>query len=197
MWPATSEPRNGESSPSFCPIGWMESEALRLAPSALAPLDDRMLEMSIEVSYGHVNILGYFTPLGRSPVGARCRPETPTLRYQALLAAIPVLLRSTTSRQRDVAYRRFFCLTEESRYGLLDRRGGWYSTRVTFTIELERDTDGRWLAEVPALPGVLCYGEDRDDAVARVQALALRVIAERLENREAPPEFLNVTFEAA
>ncbi|HEY4581190.1 MAG TPA: type II toxin-antitoxin system HicB family antitoxin [Candidatus Acidoferrales bacterium] len=68
---------------------------------------------------------------------------------------------------------------------------------MTFTIELEREDDGRWLAEVPALSGVLCYGQDRDEAVARVQALALRVIAERLERAEAPAEFLNVTFKAA
>ena len=50
---------------------------------------------------------------------------------------------------------------------------------------------------MPALPGVLCYGQDRDEAVAGVQALALRVIAERLENREEPAEFLNATFQAA
>jgi predicted RNase H-like HicB family nuclease len=68
---------------------------------------------------------------------------------------------------------------------------------VTFTIELERETDGRWLAEVPALPGVMCYAQTRDEAVARVQALALRVIAERLEHGEAPAELLNVTFQAA
>jgi predicted RNase H-like HicB family nuclease len=68
---------------------------------------------------------------------------------------------------------------------------------MTFTIELERENDGRWLAEVEALPGVMCYGQDRDEAVAKVQALALRVIAERLENREAPVEYLNVTFKAA
>jgi predicted RNase H-like HicB family nuclease len=73
----------------------------------------------------------------------------------------------------------------------------WYIGRVTFTIELEREDDGRWLAEVPALPGVMTYGQDRDDAVARVQALALRVIADRLEHREAPAEFLNVNFQAA
>ena len=60
--------------------------------------------------------------------------------------------------------------------------GGRLST-VTFPIEIERETDGRWLAEVPALPGVMCYGQDRDEAVALVQALALRVIAERLEHR--------------
>ena len=81
--------------------------------------------------------------------------------------------------------------------GLLDSRPGWYSTAVTFTIEIEREDDGRWIAEVPTLPGVLCYGKDRDEAIAGVQALALRVIAERLEQREAPAEFLNVTFQAA
>lgn len=68
---------------------------------------------------------------------------------------------------------------------------------MTFTVEIEREADGRWIAEVAALPGVLAYGADRDEAVARVQALALRVIAERLEHREAPAEFLNVTFNAA
>jgi predicted RNase H-like HicB family nuclease len=68
---------------------------------------------------------------------------------------------------------------------------------VVFSVELEREDDGRWLAEVPALPGVMAYGMDRDEAVARVQALALRVIAERLEHRETPAEFLNVTFHAA
>ena len=68
---------------------------------------------------------------------------------------------------------------------------------MTFPIELEREADGRWIAEVPALPGVLCYRQDHDEAVVGVQALALRVIAERLENREVPAEFLNVTFQAA
>ena len=74
---------------------------------------------------------------------------------------------------------------------------GCYITRVTFSIELEREDDGRWMAEVPMLAGVMCYGADRDEAVARVQALALRVIADRLEHREAAAEFLHVTFHAA
>jgi predicted RNase H-like HicB family nuclease len=68
---------------------------------------------------------------------------------------------------------------------------------VTLTIELEREDDGRWLAGIATLPGVMCYGADRDEAVAKVQALALRVIAERLEHRETPAEFLNVSFKAA
>ena len=68
---------------------------------------------------------------------------------------------------------------------------------MTLQIELEQETDGRWIAEVPSLPGVLIYGVTRTDAVAKVQALALRVLAERLEHGEAVPEFLTVTFEAA
>jgi predicted RNase H-like HicB family nuclease len=80
---------------------------------------------------------------------------------------------------------------------LLDSRLRCYIRLVTFTIELEREDDGRWIAEVPDLSGVLCYGRDRNQAIARVQALALRVIAERLEHAEAPPELLNVSFKAA
>ena len=58
---------------------------------------------------------------------------------------------------------------------------------MTFPIELECETDGRWIAEVPSLAGVMCYGADRDEAVARVQALALRVLAERLELGKRQP----------
>jgi predicted RNase H-like HicB family nuclease len=65
---------------------------------------------------------------------------------------------------------------------------------VTYTVQIDREPDGRWLAEVPSLPGVMCYAGDRDEAVARVQALALRVIAERLENRESPPELITISF---
>ena len=55
-------------------------------------------------------------------------------------------------------------------------------------IETERETDGRWLAEVPCLPGVMSYGLTREEAVAQVKALALRVLADRLENGEPVPE---------
>ena len=71
-----------------------------------------------------------------------------------------------------------------------------YVDVVTFIIEVEREEDGRWLAEVPALSGVMCYGEAYDEVVANVQALALRMIAERVEHGEAPAEFVNVTFKA-
>ena len=68
---------------------------------------------------------------------------------------------------------------------------------MDFEIEIDREEDGRWIAEITTLSGVLSYGRTQDEAVARVQALALRVIAERLEHAEAPAEFLSVTFSAA
>jgi predicted RNase H-like HicB family nuclease len=68
---------------------------------------------------------------------------------------------------------------------------------VAFRIELEQETDGRWIAEVIELPGVLAYGASQDQAVAKVQALALRVVADRLEHDEAGREYLNISFAAA
>jgi predicted RNase H-like HicB family nuclease len=68
---------------------------------------------------------------------------------------------------------------------------------LSFRIEIEIEGDGRWIAEVPDLAGVLCYGSTRDEAIARVQALALRVLAERLDHAEAPAELLDVSFRAA
>jgi len=55
---------------------------------------------------------------------------------------------------------------------------------VKFEIECEREDDGRWLAEVPQLPGVMAYGSSRDEAMARAEILALRVLAERLKHGE-------------
>jgi predicted RNase H-like HicB family nuclease len=68
---------------------------------------------------------------------------------------------------------------------------------VVFRIELERETDGRWIAEVVELPGVLANGSTQDEAIAHVQALALRVVADQLEHDEAGREFLNISFAAA
>jgi predicted RNase H-like HicB family nuclease len=56
------------------------------------------------------------------------------------------------------------------------------------TIDIEKEEDGRWIAEVSDLPGVLAYGKTREDAIAKVEALALRVIADRLDHGEAIPE---------
>ncbi|HET6891854.1 MAG TPA: type II toxin-antitoxin system HicB family antitoxin [Pyrinomonadaceae bacterium] len=68
---------------------------------------------------------------------------------------------------------------------------------MTFTIEYEREDDGRWLAEILELPGVLAYGETSNEAIARVQALALRTLADRLEHAESAPEFGSISFAAA
>jgi predicted RNase H-like HicB family nuclease len=60
-------------------------------------------------------------------------------------------------------------------------------------IEIEREEDGRWIGEIPDLPGVMVYGQTRDEAISKVEALALRAIADRLEHGEAVPE-LNELF---
>lgn len=57
-----------------------------------------------------------------------------------------------------------------------------------YAIELELETDGRWIAEVPELPGVLTYGITKEEAVRRAQALTLHVLAERLEHGEELPQ---------
>jgi predicted RNase H-like HicB family nuclease len=59
---------------------------------------------------------------------------------------------------------------------------------VNFSIEVEQEEDGRWLSEVLELPGVLAYGQTQSEAIARVQALALRVVADRLEHGETVPQ---------
>ena len=68
---------------------------------------------------------------------------------------------------------------------------------MQFTIEYEQEEDGRWLAEVLELPGVLAYGQTVQQAMARVQALALRVLADRLEHDEAIATVMTVSFAAA
>jgi predicted RNase H-like HicB family nuclease len=65
------------------------------------------------------------------------------------------------------------------------------------TLEIEQEADGRFIAEVPDLPGVLAYGTTQEQAVARAQALALRVLADRLENGEPAPSLLPLDFRAA
>ena len=61
-----------------------------------------------------------------------------------------------------------------------------------FTLEIERENDGRWISEVTDLPGVLAYGATRDEAVAKAKALAFRVLADRLEHGEDVPEIHGV-----
>lgn len=64
-------------------------------------------------------------------------------------------------------------------------------------VEVEQEEDLRWIAEIPGLPGVLVYGQIKQEAVARVKALALRVLADRLEHGETVPETADFFLVAA
>ena len=66
-----------------------------------------------------------------------------------------------------------------------------------YTLECEREEDGRWLAEIVELPGVLAYGSNQEEAMAKAEALALRVIADRLEHREAKAQAFSIALPAA
>ena len=66
----------------------------------------------------------------------------------------------------------------------------------TLSVEIEQEEDGRWLAEVPAVPGALAYGDTAEAAAAKAEALALRALAERLEHGEPVPEIAGL-FKAA
>lgn len=67
---------------------------------------------------------------------------------------------------------------------------------MKLVVEVEQEIDGRWIAEVPALPGTMAYGATRDLAIAGAEALALRVLAERIENGETIP-LIPVLFSVA
>ncbi len=68
---------------------------------------------------------------------------------------------------------------------------------MNFTIETELEDDGRVIAEVTELPGVLVYGQTESEAIAKVQALALRVLADQVEHSEAAPGLMSISFVAA
>lgn len=68
---------------------------------------------------------------------------------------------------------------------------------MQFTVETEQEVDGRWIAEVTEIPGVMKYGKSREEAIAYAEALALRVLAERIEKGEQPVEPIHITFAAA
>ena len=70
------------------------------------------------------------------------------------------------------------------------------SRELAMRVEIEREDDGRWIAEVPALPGVLVYGATEEEARAKAEALALRVIADRIENGEPVPSEARQLFAA-
>jgi predicted RNase H-like HicB family nuclease len=64
-------------------------------------------------------------------------------------------------------------------------------------IEIDREEDGRWIAEIPDLPGVMVYGASRDEAISKAEALALRALADRLDHGEEIPELKEVFTIAA
>lgn len=68
---------------------------------------------------------------------------------------------------------------------------------MKFELECEREADGRWIAEVPQLPGVLAYGATADEAMSRAEILALRVLADRLEHGESRPHSISFNITAA
>jgi predicted RNase H-like HicB family nuclease len=65
---------------------------------------------------------------------------------------------------------------------------------MNFDIEFERETDGRWIAEIPEIPGVLAYGATQSQAVAKAKALALRVLADRMENEVSIHDINSIAF---
>ena len=65
---------------------------------------------------------------------------------------------------------------------------------MNFDVELEQEIDGRWIAEIPEIPGVLAYGVTPLQAGARVRALALRVLADRMENEVSIPGINSIAF---
>ena len=65
---------------------------------------------------------------------------------------------------------------------------------MTLSIELDREEDGRWIAEALELPGVMSYGETREEAICNTERLAIEVIADRIKHGELPPAALNVSF---
>jgi len=68
---------------------------------------------------------------------------------------------------------------------------------MNYSLEIEQEADGRWLAEVPELPGVLAYGTSREEAMAKAEVLALRVLAEQLEHGEARALDIRISLPAA
>ncbi len=84
-----------------------------------------------------------------------------------------------------------------SRPQSMNESGLAYNEGVHLSIELDREDDGRWIAEALELPGVMTYGETREEAISSTERLAIEVIADRIKHDELPPSALNVSFMVA
>ncbi|HKV62700.1 MAG TPA: hypothetical protein VJO16_12345 [Candidatus Acidoferrum sp.] len=69
-------------------------------------------------------------------------------------------------------------------------------SHIVYKVETEREADGRWIAEIVEVPGVLAYGATENEAVASAQALALRILADRIETQKEPTDTVTVSIEA-
>lgn len=70
-------------------------------------------------------------------------------------------------------------------------------SHIVYKVETEQETDGRWIAEIVEVPGVLAYGATEKEAIASAQALALRVLADRIEQQKEPADTVTVSIQAA
>jgi predicted RNase H-like HicB family nuclease len=88
-------------------------------------------------------------------------------------------------------------LSPGSVYPLSEENTGMSAIPTTFRIEVDREQDGRWLAEVMEVNGAMAYGSTRDEAVRKAEAIALRILAERLEHGEPAPQAFAFAVQAA
>jgi predicted RNase H-like HicB family nuclease len=135
--------------------------------------------------------------------GVRCRRARPALQAElrirwelgSTLRALPH--QCDVTLETELRARRIVVTAGGTHLAI--PRTGWYGGRMAsgkFVVEIEREDDGRWIAEVVALPGVMAYGSTREDALAKAEVVALRVLADRLEHGEAIPQVTDL-FEAA
>jgi predicted RNase H-like HicB family nuclease len=117
-------------------------------------------------------------------------------RGDAASAPFHYALASRVQRQRAAAELRRSATVVSGVQCAPEHRSIMLVVAMQLSIESELEDDGRWLAEVPELPGVLAYGASRDEALSKAQVLALRVLAERIEYREGRPEAISISIAA-
>lgn len=99
---------------------------------------------------------------------------------------------------RETAIKRMKALPSRQKKMIAAIKGGRVEEEsMNFIVELEQEEDGRWIAEVVEIPGAMAYGKTQEEAMARAEALALRVVADRLEHGEIAGDLVSVSFAAA